>query len=86
MPVKTGGKGHLQSYDPNTGKFGSGAKPTEITADNALATVTIEWKGQIVQVVGKLTKSERKSEASLPKEEAPKEMSFKEAVEWNKGK
>lgn len=42
MPVKVGGKGKLQSYDPSTGKFGSGNKvhPTEVS-ETKKAVVTV---------------------------------------------
>lgn len=43
MPMKIGGKGKLQSYDPNTGKFGSGMTPTQQKADLKEAVVTIAY-------------------------------------------
>ena len=48
MPMKIGGKGKLQSYDPNTGKFGSGMTPTQMKADLKEAVVTIAYGDQIV--------------------------------------
>ena len=77
MPVKVGGKGKLQSYDPNTGKFGSGQTPMKETIEKKEATVTIAYGDQIVQVVGPLTKSVRNNVEKLPSDNS---MSFKEAV------
>lgn len=77
MPVKVGGKGKLQSYDPNTGKFGSSQTPTKETIEKKEATVTIAYGDQIVQVVGPLTKSVRNNVEKLPSDNS---MSFKEAV------
>lgn len=77
MPVKVGGKGKLQSYDPNTGKFGSGQTPVQGEVQKKEATVTISYGDQIVQVVGPLTKSVRNNVEKLPQDNS---MSFKEAV------
>lgn len=77
MPVKVGGKGKLQSYDPNTGKFGRGQTPTQVEVKKKEATVTIAYGDQIVQVVGPLTKSVRNNVEKLPQDNS---MSFKEAV------
>lgn len=55
MPLKTGGKGKMQEYDPNTGKFGRGGLPEKPTEQED-AVVTIVWKGQKVVVKGPLEK------------------------------
>lgn len=85
MPVKVGGKGKMQEYDPKTGKFGRGGvdsdlgngKKEEPKDDDAV--VTIVWHGQKVIVKGALTKAR-------PQVDEIKNvgMSFKEAVENNK--
>lgn len=77
MPMKVGGKGKLQSYDPNTGKFGSGQTPVQGQFEKKEATVTIAYGDQIVQVVGPLTKSVKNNVEKLPEDNS---MSFKEAV------
>ena len=76
MPMKIGGKGKLQSYDPNTGKFGSGMTPTQTKADLKEAVVTIAYGDQIVQITGPLQKTVR----NVEKHNGDEGMSFKEAV------
>ena len=79
MPVKVGGKGKLQSYDPSTGKFGSGNKgqPTEVS-ETKKAVVTVEYNGQTIQIVGPLEHvQERQFAEPMPKDNS---LGFKEAV------
>lgn len=79
MPVKVGGKGKLQSYDPSTGKFGSGnkAQPTEVS-ETKKAVVTVEYNGQTIQIVGPLEHvQERQLAEPMPKDNS---VGFKEAV------
>ena len=78
MPLKTGGKGKMQEYDPATGKFGRGSVPNEQKQDDD-AIVTIVWHGQKVIVKGALRKSHPE-----PDEIKDNSMDFKQAVENNK--
>lgn len=76
MPLKTGGKGKMQEYDPATGKFGRGGVSGKPTEEDAI--VTVVWKGQKVTVKGPLTKY------NPPVEEvSDKSVDFKTAVENN---
>ena len=80
MPVKVGEKGKLQSYDPSTGKFGSGNKdqPTEVM-ETKKAVVSVEYNGQTIQIVGPLehVQPQRSIAEPMPKDNS---VGFKEAV------
>ena len=78
MPMKTGGKGKMQEYDPATGKFGRGGVSTNSKQDDD-AIVTIVWHGQKVVVKGALSKSRPE-----PDKIEDNSMDFKQAVENNK--
>lgn len=78
MPLKTGGKGKMQEYDPKTGKFGRGDASGDTQQDED-AVVTIVWKGQKVTVKGPLTKYHPPVE-----EVTDKSVDFKTAVENNR--
>lgn len=78
MPMKVGGKGKMQEYDPETGKFGRGGVSSETKQDDD-AIVTIVWHGQKVTVKGALTKSR-----ANPDKIEDRSMSFKQAVAKNK--
>ena len=78
MPLKTGGKGKMQEYDPATGKFGRGTIGGEAKRDDD-AVVTIVWHGQKVVVKGALTKSRPE-----PDKIEDNSKNFKEAVEANR--
>lgn len=80
MPVKVGGKGKMQEYDPATGKFGK-ATTTEPTRQDDEAVVTIVWHGQKVTVKGALTKSKPNVEQT-----EDNSVDFKKAVEQNRAK
>lgn len=59
MPMKVGGKGKMQSYDPATGKFGNGSlRPETQEAEAKTAVVTIESNGRKYLVEGKITEVE----------------------------
>lgn len=79
MPMKTGGKGKMQEYDPATGKFGRGTIGDGERKDDD-AVVTIVWHGQEVTVKGPLTKSRPNVE-----EITDKSVDFKTAVKNNRG-
>lgn len=78
MPMKTGGKGKMQEYDPATGKFGRGGLNGDKREDDD-AVVTIVWKGQKVTVKGPLTKYRPPVE-----EVSDNSTDFKTAVENNR--
>lgn len=79
MPVKVGGKGKLQSYDPSTGKFGSGNAPTQTEVkETKKAVVTVEYNGQTIQIVGPLEHVQERQVAE--RLEKPNAVGFKEAV------
>lgn len=78
MPMKTGGKGKMQEYDPATGKFGRGTVGNTDKQDDD-AVVTIVWHGQKVVVKGALTKSRPE-----PDKIEDTSMDFKKAVEKNR--
>ena len=79
MPVKVGGKGKLQSYDPSTGKLGSGNTPTQTEVkETKKAVVTVEYNGQTIQVIGPLEHVQERQVAE--RLEKPNAVGFKEAV------
>lgn len=79
MPVKVGGKGKLQSYDPSTGKFGSGNAPTQTEVkETKKAVVTVEYNGQTIQVIGPLEHVQERQVAE--RLEKPNAVNFKEAI------
>lgn len=78
MPLKTGGKGKMQEYDPATGKFGRGTISGEPKQDDE-AVVTIVWHGQKVVVKGALSKSRPE-----PDKIEDNSVDFKKAVESNR--
>ncbi len=78
MPLKTGGKGKMQEYDPATGKFGRGSIANKPSEDDD-AIVTIVWHGQKVVVKGALTKSRPE-----PEKISDNSVDFKKAVENNR--
>lgn len=79
MPVKVGGKGKLQSYDPSTGKFGSGnAQAQTEVKETKKAVVSVEYNGQTIQIVGPLEHVQPRQLAEpMPKDNS---VGFKEAV------
>lgn len=78
MPLKTGGKGKMQEYDPATGKFGRGTISDEAKQSDE-AVVTIVWHGQKVVVKGALSKSRPE-----PDKIEDNSVDFKKAVENNR--
>jgi hypothetical protein len=78
MPVKVGGKGKMQEYDPATGKFGRGTGEPAKERDND-AVVTIVWHGQKVVVKGALSKYRPK-----PDKIEDNSVDFEKAVENNR--
>lgn len=80
MPLKTGGKGKMQEYDPATGKFGRGSVGNATPKDED-AVVTVVWKGQKITIKGPLEKYHP------PVEEAKDNSTdFKTAVSKNREK
>lgn len=79
MPLKTGGKGKMQEYDPATGKFGRGSVAETKPEVDDEAVVTIVWRGQKVTVKGALSK-----EKPQPEEIKDTSVDFKKAVENNR--